>query len=545
MAKVDALLIFPKLGSWDDIIRDVPLSVIYAATESVKRGYNVQVIDLRFYEDNWKEQIDAVLADGCRLVGMSVMTGNPVRTSLEVSRYIRGRYPDVPIVWGGPHPTTLPEQTLEEPSIDYIICDGGSHPLAELISHLRGEGTRLDSIEGLAYREGGQIKLNPPQSKFEILNFRDIPYDLIDISGKAYNRLNSGELVFPIFMSAGCPFQCTFCVSPATYRKVKGKKWVSYGVQEVLEHVQYLSERYEFARIQVYDDESFINPREMREILEGWIERGYHRRFKIDFRGIRFNDIDRLEDDYLQLMADAGVEYMFIGLESGSPRMLRIMKKAITVEQAIRVNKRLAKFPMLKPHYNFFCGTPGETYESLVETKKVLLQIIKDHPTCYIGHGGHWKPIPGSEITDIAVSKYGLKLPDTVDGWADIDTFDLDARPPDYSWYDDRMNRMIKLLTLAGALLDVKTKELVGNLHPVLSNVTFALVMLYRPALRARLHFNFGRFLFEMKLYNYAMTRIGMMLKDKFKRDHDPNRPAGMATRPQFGEQRAKVSEVV
>ncbi|MGH8766103.1 MAG: cobalamin-dependent protein, partial [Burkholderiales bacterium] len=121
----DVLMIFPKLGTWDDVIRDIPLSVIYASTESVKRGYQVKAIDLRFYENDWKEAIEPVLKAGCGLVGISVMTGNPVRTALEVSQYIRENYPDVPIVWGGPHPTTLPEQTLENKYVDYVIRDGG------------------------------------------------------------------------------------------------------------------------------------------------------------------------------------------------------------------------------------------------------------------------------------------------------------------------------------------------------------------------------------------------------------------------------------
>lgn len=518
MTHTDALLIFPKLGTWDDIIRDIPLGVIYAATESCKRGFNVKIVDLRFYEEDWQSVIDPILEQGCTLVGLSVMTGNPVRSALEVSRYIREKSPDVPIVWGGPHPTTLPEQTLEHPDVDYVICDGGSAPLAGLIDHLKTGNTELEDILGLAFKEKGQIRVNPPQPNFEILDYRDIPYHLVDISGKNYNRLNSGELVFPIFMSAGCPYQCTFCVSPAMYKKVKGKKWVSYGVNEVLDHIQYLASRFEFTRLQVYDDESFINLREMREILEGYIERGFHKRFKIDFRGIRFGDIDRMDDDYLQLMADAGVEFMFIGLESGSPRMLKLMKKAITVEQALRVNRRLAKFPSLKPHYNFFCGAPGEDYESLLETKAVLLQLVADHPTCYIGHGGHWKPIPGAAATDLAVSQYGLKLPERLEDWALIDTLDLDARPPDYSWYTPKMYKMIKLLTVMGMLLDGKTKDLVGELHPVLSKIAYASIMLYRPFLRLRLRYNYSGFLIEMKAYNFAINRLGLLLKNKFKR---------------------------
>jgi anaerobic magnesium-protoporphyrin IX monomethyl ester cyclase len=516
--QTDVLLIFPKLGTWDDIVRDLPLSVIYAATATVKAGYRVKVLDLRFSEEDWQADLRPTLDAGCALVGISVMTGNPVAMALEVSTFVKANYPHIPVVWGGPHPTTLPEQTLENPLIDYVIRDGGSEPLAGLVDFLRGGSTRKEDVRGLAYRDGDETILNAPQTEFEILDHRDIPYDLIDVSGSNYNRLNSGELSFPIFMSAGCPYQCTFCVSPLMYKKINGKKWVGYGVDEILEHISYLAGRFEFTRIQVYDDESFINLEMMREVLEGWIERGYHNRFKLDFRGMRFNDVARMDDDYLQLMSDAGVEYMFMGLESGSPRMLKAMKKSFKVESAIAVNQRMAKFPKLKPHYNFFCGCPGETYESLLQTKEVLLQLVKDNPYCYLGHGGHWKPIPGTEITNVAVEEHGLELPTDLAGWALIDTLDLDATPPDYSWYNDRMYRMIKLLTLAGMLLDAKTKDLIGNLHPVLSRLAHGLIIVYRPLLRARLHYNFSRYLIEMKVYNFAIGRLGSFLKHKFDR---------------------------
>ena len=305
---------------------------------------------------------------------------------------------------------------------------------------MRGGNQRRDEIEGLAYKNSkGEIKVNPPQKHFEILDFREIPYHLVDISGKNYNRLNSGELVFPIFMSAGCPYQCTFCVAPATYRDIEGKKWVGYDANEVLDHPAPPSA--ECPRIQVRR-RVFHQPAPMGH-RGRLIERGYHEKFKLDFRGIRFNDIERIDDDYLRLMEKVGVEFMFLGLESGSPRMLKVLKKAITVEEVLRVNRTLARFPKLKPHYNFFCGAPGETVESLRQTKDVLLQLIKDHPSCYVGHGGHWKPIPGSEITNTAVKSYGLQLPVRREGWAEIDTLDMDARAPDYAWYSKELLDMI------------------------------------------------------------------------------------------------------
>ncbi len=515
--EVDVLLIYPQLGTWDDIVRDIPLSVIYAATESVKNGFNVKIVDLRFWSNDWKQAIDPIMKKGVRLVGISVMTGNPIKTSLSVSAYLKENYPSVPIVWGGPHPTTLPDETLENPLIDYLICDGGSKPLSELLRHIKFGDLPLHDIVGLVFRRDGLIVKNEMPNTFERLDFHEIPYHLVDINGHKYNRLNSSELVFPLFMSAGCPFKCTFCVTPAMVKNYKGKPWIAYDTSDVLDHVQYALDKYQPSRIQVLDDESFINLKTIREILNGYIERGYAKRLKIDFRGIRINDVYRMKDEDLQLLCDAGTEYMFIGLESGSNRMLEEMKKGITVDQVLEVNRRLSRFPQLKPHFNFFCGMPGETFESLVETKNVILQIVKDHPGAYLGHGGHWKPIPGSGAVTIAERDYGLKLPTSLLGWAEIDTLDYDAQPPDYSWYTPKMYRMIKLLTLAGLLMDVKTEDLIGNLHPVLSRLAHLMILAYRPILRLRLHYNITVALIEMPMYVFVINRLGRFLKNEFR----------------------------
>jgi hypothetical protein len=236
MPHTDILLIYPQLGDWDDVMRDIPLSVIYPATHAVKKGFKVKVVDLRFYGVDWSLAIDPILREGCSLVGISAMTGTPLINSLEVTRYVKKHYSHVPIVWGGPHPSTLPEQTLENPDIDFVIRDSGSFPLCQLIEYLNGENVRKEDILGLGYKEDGCIHLNPDQKAFEILDYRDIPYDLVDISGKRYNRMNTGDLVFPIFMSMGCPYQCTFCEAPARVKKLGGQKWLALTPDSILDH---------------------------------------------------------------------------------------------------------------------------------------------------------------------------------------------------------------------------------------------------------------------------------------------------------------------
>lgn len=509
MSKTDVLLIYPQLGSFDDLVRDIPLSLIYAASASVKAGFRVRIVDLRLSGGDWRAVVDPILEAGCGLVGLSVMTGNPIKISLAISRYVRERY-GVPVVWGGAHPTVLPEQTLSHPDVDYVVRDWGSEALCGLLRHLTAGAPAKAEIAGLGWKEGGKPVLAAPQTGFERVDYRDLPYGLVDISGANYNRMKNGELIFPLFTSMGCPYKCSFCMSPAVYGKIRGKKWVPYAVSEVLEHIAYLSERYDFKRLQVYDDESFVDLARMRDLLTGYIERGYADRYKLDFRGLRIDHLDEMDESFLALLVRANVEILCIGLESGSDRVLGLMKKGITVEQILRANRKIAKYPSLKPHYNFFSGIPGETLDDLLQTKSVLLRVVADHPGCYLGFGAHWKPIPGSLFAEVAVREYGLELPTSLEGWAEVDSFDAGA--PWYPWYTRKFADMVDLLAMAGTFLDAKIGDMVGELGPVLGGAVRMGAFLYRPILRLRLRWNFTGFFVERAVRIFFVRHVGRMI---------------------------------
>lgn len=515
MKKIDVLLIYPHLGSFDELFRDIPLSLIYAATDSIKKGYTVKILDMRFHPEDWREVIDRYLQKGCALVGISVMTGNPIITALKISNYIKSRY-DAPIVWGGPHPTALPEQTLENENIDYVIRDWGSKALCELIQYVKFKSVDKKTILGLGYKVNKNIKLNQNQCNFEMLDFRDLPYHLVDIVGDKYNRMQNGEVVFPVYTAVGCPYKCSFCMSPAVYKKIKGKKWLPYETDYVIEHIDYLLKRYQFQRLQFYDDDSFVDIDRMHDFFTKFIAKGFQKKLRIDFRGARINEIDKMDTGFLKLMEHANVSLLAIGVESGSDRILKIMNKGITVEQTLRVNRKLAAYPSLKPHYNFFCGIPGENLESLIETKKLLIRLLADNPNCYLGVGADWKPFPGSVLTETAVNKYGFKLPRNLSEWSAIDSYDAEKLL--HPWYTKKMNDMIKLLQITGLSLDNKINDFRKDMGNIVGNSIYMLSAIYRPILLFRLKYNFTSFLFEYMMSKILLKSLGNLIT-KLKRN--------------------------
>jgi radical SAM superfamily enzyme YgiQ (UPF0313 family) len=514
MSGIDVLLVYPKLGSQDTVLRDIPLSLLYAAAHSVKNGHRVEILDCRLYPRQWKERLDTLLQKGCSLVGLSVMTGHPISTALEISRYIKDSY-EVPIVWGGPHPTILPEQTLANPYIDYVIRDWGSTPLCQLISSLKGSGPNLEDIIGLGFKKNGNILLNPATCQFEILDYHTIPYHLVEIDSQHYNRLQGDQCIFPIYTSVGCPYKCTFCMSPTVYEKIKGKKWIPLPIDDVVAHIEYLLETYRFDRLQIYDDDSFVDLDRMREFFTKYTAKGIERRLCLDFRGVRINELDRMDDALLELMVRARVEIMAIGVESGSDDTLMRMNKGITVEQILRVNRKLSRYSSLKPHYNILCGTPGETFEDLVKTKDLMVRLVEENPVCLVGSAGDWKPYPGSAMTEQAVREYGLKLPETLEEWARIDS--LDAEKIVHPWYTKKMNNYIKLLQIAGIVLDRKAELVSSEAQSRWSilNILSLMARLYRPILSFRLRYNYSSLLIEYPLRTYLMKLIGRIYSNE------------------------------
>lgn len=511
--ELDVLLIYTRLGSFDIAIRDIPLSLVHCASESVKRGYKVEILDMRLSPATWKEDLLARLKRGVKLAGLSVMTGNGIREALAVSQVIKTSFPDIPIVWGGPHPTICPEQTLAHPLIDYIVMDGGSVPLWQLIAHITHRDFPLENIDGLGFKRDGKIVLNQRQTSFEFLDFEDIPFHLVDINGKNYNRLDNGEVSFPFFTSVGCPYQCTFCNAPVVYSKVHGKKWLALDEMKILDNIETAYQRYKFSRIQIMDDDTFVKHERMLRMLQGFIDRGLNKHIKIDFRGVRINEFLKMDDDYMSTMEEAGVEMMAIGVESGSDRILKGMKKNITRAQIIEANRRLAKHPKLRPHYNFFCGSPGETYDDLMMTKDLLVQLVDENPRCYIGVGSDWKPLPGSEMTTYAVEHYGLKLPETLEEWANVDSYD--AERPYFPWYTPELDRMIPVLQIAGQVLDCKLTDFRDNIATPAGRLLYFATKLYRPLLRLRLRYEFSRFLLEYHIRNWSTKNMGYFIGKK------------------------------
>ncbi len=502
---IDALLIYPKLGSMDSMFIDLPLSIIYAASDSVKAGYNIKLSDLRTIDADWRLELNSLFKNKIMLAGVSVMTGKPLQYAKEISQYIRKISPETKIIWGGPHVTVVPD-TINEPYIDFIIRGYGSKPLESLLRELKTHTGDFSQIPGISYKVDNKVVHNPKSKEHEIILHKDIPYALMDINSPKYKRTYNNQKMFPIFSSIGCPYKCTFCLHPTVYEELNNPKWKPIEVDEVVSHMEFIISRYQANHIVFIDDTSFPNIPRMKLLFEQILEKKIN--ISLEFRGARINEIDRMTEDFLDLMVRAGTKMIMAGVESGSDRLLSRNNKNTTVEQILRVNKKLSRFPQIKVHYNFIYGMPGETYEDLLETKKVALQLIRDNPEAYIGCGSDWKPIPGTKMLEYAQKEYDYHVPGTLEEWIEIDSFDS-VKKIVHPWYTKKMNNMIKLLQISSIVIDDKLIKVSDSNKSFLYKIFILCSIIYKPIALFRLKYNFTYFMIEYDIWRFIIKLLG------------------------------------
>ncbi len=399
----DIILVNPKgFGLIND--RTPPLNFLYA-TVYLYRDYDIKIIDQRF-EKNWKDTLLKELKKNPICVGITSMTGSQLKYALEVSKIVKNNS-NTPIVWGGIHASLLPNQTIENEYIDIVVKGEGEITFLELIKVLKNK-TSLDKVKGLWYKKENKI-INTGEREFvDLSKLPDIPWNLIDMR----NYLLNGEfgIQTDFLTSKGCPNRCIYCYN----NNFNKSKWRAMDSKKTLNEIKRLVDLYKIEHIRFQDDAFFVDLKRAREIFEG-IRKISHNLTWSSF-GACISDIKRMDNEYLQALEKSGCTDILIGIESGSPKILKYIKKNNTLQDIILSNKRLSK-TKIRVTYTYMSGFPNETREDLKKTIDLFFKLKKDNKNIIMGN---IKPIisyPGTEFFDIALRK-GLKIPKNLEEWS-------------------------------------------------------------------------------------------------------------------------------
>jgi anaerobic magnesium-protoporphyrin IX monomethyl ester cyclase len=414
MAKV--ILIYPALSRENDpTALLMPLSLVYVAYPLRQNGYSVRIIDQRVTPD-WGSELARELAKGETIcVGVSAMTGLQIEGGILAAKIVREYSPDLPLVWGGVHPSLLPEQTVEDEHVDVVVVGEGEETFLELVRRIE-DGGSLGDIRGLCYKEDRKPVLtgHRPHVSLSNIDISLLPYDLLESVGpylaNPLGHLPGAEANAIAFLtSRGCPYRCTYCYNP----KFNRGRWRAYEPVEVVEHLKYVKRKFGQKGIFLLDDNFFTNLKRVRRICELILEN------KIDVRfynvNCRLDVLGKLDVDFLRLLRRAGVHTLFIGVESASPRVLKAMRKPLNIGDIAEVDWKLKKAEIV-PCYSFMVGLPVESVDDMKQTLKLMCKIRDTNPDAGISPQVYL-PLPGSKMFDMCVNK-GLVAPQRLADWA-------------------------------------------------------------------------------------------------------------------------------
>ena len=225
---------------------DMPLALLSIGSMLDPEVYRVVIIDARMESDPLKRLKEE--CSGAICLGVTTLTGAPLKDALIASRYIKEEYPNLSIIWGGWHASLFGEDTLwEESSIDITVQGQGETTFRELVLSIDA-GVGVESISGITYRDkSGEVIKNKPRPMMDMNSLAPVNYDLINV--ESYFKAK-GNRQFDYISSIGCHFRCTFCADPFVYER----GWSGIHPERMGEELDYWHSKYRFTDLNFQDE---------------------------------------------------------------------------------------------------------------------------------------------------------------------------------------------------------------------------------------------------------------------------------------------------
>ncbi len=328
-------------------------------------GAEVRIIDIRL-RDLDRPGLESFLREfSPSVVGISALTFESDAVPW-IAAAAKAVDPRVPVLLGGPHATAYPEKAIAIPGVDYLVQGEGEIAAGRLVECLCGGGDPSE-VKGLVFERDGRIVDTGRAELIEDLDRLPMPaYDLIPLEAyrdfERFSHCGSG-LYAGLFSSRGCPYHCVYC------HNLFGKKFRARSARSLFDEIRHLHDRYGVREFEIYDDIFNLDRDRLLAFCELVIESGL--RVSLAFpNGMRG---DLLDEEQLTWLRRAGTVFISFAVETGSPRIQKLIGKNIRLD-AIARNIETAHRLGIHPHGFFMIAFPTETLQDMQMTVDFLMR---------------------------------------------------------------------------------------------------------------------------------------------------------------------------
>lgn len=365
-----------------------PINLAYLAAAVIRAGFIAEIWDYGIEEFVESDFINRIRECNPFAIGIHCKTFNIIQGHY-LAGIVKKHLPRIKTIVGGPHSSALPAETLKEfPYFDIAVVGEGEATIVDLCREI-SDGNSLKNVKGITFREGGAITFTGKRELIKNLDEIEYPARYL-LSKNLYNKYHSTRGISPldhnvteIFTSRGCPGKCIFCAVNISYGDCVRFRTVGNVLGEVEECIS----RFKYDHIIVQDDSFTLNKTRVSGILDGFKRLGL-KSWSCDSR------VDTVNEAILKEMALSGCKKISFGVESGSERILKLIKKNVGIEQVRRAVTWAKKSGIGIVECTFIIGGhPDETYDDVHATWKLIKEISPDIIAISI-----IVPYPGTEI---------------------------------------------------------------------------------------------------------------------------------------------------
>lgn len=388
---------------YDGAPLSAPACLLALASTLREAGFSVVVIDAAV-RPNYRSEVLREGADALCL-GISLLTGPMILGAIDVAQDAKSARPDLPVIFGGWHPTLLAEQTAKEPYVDYVIRGQGEVTIVELATALR-DGRNIEDIQGVSWRFSDRVR-HAPERRVKWLDELPLPaFDLANVDAYA-QRCGVRKLAYAT--SVGCPYACNYCTDMVFYKR----RFNALPADRVISEMIGLAERYQLDEIALLDSNFPVDVHRAIAIANGIHNSGV--KFRWTFQAST-DFLCRMSEAEVRLLGESGVTHMGFGTESTSAAVLKLMNKRHQHVDEMYETARKAELGGIHVTFNLIFGYPGETEADRLNTFRTMSDIARRFGNVSFSPNV-FTPYPGIPIWP-QLRELGVHEPTSLREWA-------------------------------------------------------------------------------------------------------------------------------